>query len=72
MSSKRWLGCGLKLGGFAKAVLEHRDGAIHLLDLKTPGPPVKVVDRGTSTRWSACGRSLHFVAAGNGTSPLQR
>ena len=47
--------------------------AIYVLDLKAANAqPVKVVDKGSSARWSADGRSLYFVAAADGVAQLWR
>ncbi|WP_158885991.1 S9 family peptidase [Rhodanobacter sp. L36] len=45
--------------------------AIVVLDLHG-GPPVKVIDKGSSVRWSADGRSLYYVAPANGVAQLWR
>ena len=48
-------------------------GAIHVLDLSTAGAvEVKVVDKGSSARWSADGNSLYFLAPTNGVTQLWR
>lgn len=47
-------------------------GAIYVLDLDKGGQPVKVVDKGSSARWSADGRSLYFVAPAKGVAQLWR
>ncbi len=47
-------------------------GAIYVLDLGKGGQPVKVVDKGSSARWSADGRSLYFVAPAKGVAQLWR
>ncbi len=46
--------------------------AIHVLDLADGGKPVKVVDKGSSARWSADGRSLYFIAPAKGVAQLWR
>ena len=47
--------------------------AIYVLDLSaSDGAPVKVVDRGSSARWSASGHSLYFVAPAKGVAQLWR
>ncbi len=46
--------------------------AIYVLDLGKGGQPVKVVDKGSSARWSADGRSLYFVAPAKGVAQLWR
>ncbi|MEO9214606.1 MAG: S9 family peptidase, partial [Rhodanobacter sp.] len=47
--------------------------AIYVLDLaKAGGQPVQVVDKGSSARWSADGRSLYFVAPAKGVAQLWR
>lgn len=45
--------------------------AVYVLDLRG-GQPVKVVDKGSSARWSADGRSLYFVAPAKGVAQLWR
>lgn len=47
-------------------------GAVYVLDLDKDGQPVKVVDKGSSARWSADGRSLYFVAPAKGVAQLWR
>jgi dipeptidyl aminopeptidase/acylaminoacyl peptidase len=47
-------------------------GAIYVLDLDKGGQPVKVVEKGSSARWSADGRSLYFVAPAKGVAQLWR
>ncbi len=47
-------------------------GAIYVLDLHKGGQPVKVVEKGSSARWSADGRSLYFVAPAKGVAQLWR
>jgi dipeptidyl aminopeptidase/acylaminoacyl peptidase len=47
--------------------------AVYVLDLSASGgTPVKVVDRGSSARWSANGHSLYFVAPAKGVAQLWR
>ncbi|KZC40283.1 UNVERIFIED_ORG: peptidase S9, partial [Rhodanobacter sp. FW104-R5] len=46
--------------------------AVYVLDLAKDGQPVKVVDKGSSARWSADGRSLYFVAPAKGVAQLWR
>jgi len=46
--------------------------AIYVLDLDKGGRPVKVVEKGSSARWSADGRSLYFVAPAKGVAQLWR
>ncbi|HEY8586616.1 MAG TPA: S9 family peptidase [Rhodanobacter sp.] len=46
--------------------------AIYVLDLASGGQPVKVVEKGSSARWSADGRSLYFVAPAKGVAQLWR
>lgn len=46
--------------------------AVYVLDLAKGGQPVKVVDKGSSARWSADGRSLYFVAPAKGVAQLWR
>jgi dipeptidyl aminopeptidase/acylaminoacyl peptidase len=46
--------------------------AVYVLDLSKDGQPVKVVDKGSSARWSADGRSLYFVALAKGVAQLWR
>jgi dipeptidyl aminopeptidase/acylaminoacyl peptidase len=47
-------------------------GAIYVLDLDKGGQPVKMVEKGSSARWSADGRSLYFVAPAKGVAQLWR
>ncbi|MGS0997821.1 prolyl oligopeptidase family serine peptidase [Rhodanobacter sp. UC4451_H18] len=47
--------------------------AIYVLDLERKGAqPVKVVDKGSSARWSADGKSLYFVAPAKDVAQLWR
>jgi dipeptidyl aminopeptidase/acylaminoacyl peptidase len=46
--------------------------AIYVLDLAGKGQPVKVLDNGSSARWSANGRSLYYVAPAAGVAQLWR
>ncbi|EIL88222.1 dipeptidyl aminopeptidase/acylaminoacyl peptidase [Rhodanobacter fulvus Jip2] len=46
--------------------------AIYVLDLGKDGQPVKVVDKGSSARWSHDGRSLYFLAPAKGVTQLWR
>jgi dipeptidyl aminopeptidase/acylaminoacyl peptidase len=46
--------------------------AVYVLDLRKGGEPVKVLDKGSSARWSADGRSLYFVAPAKGVAQLWR
>ncbi|MEO5813160.1 MAG: S9 family peptidase [Rhodanobacter sp.] len=47
--------------------------ALYVVDLAAPlAVPTKVVDKGSSARWSADGRSLYFVAPANGVAQLWR
>ena len=50
--------------------------AVYALDLADPAAqgavPVKVLDKGGSARWSADGRSLYYLAAGDGVAQLWR
>ncbi|MEO8746265.1 MAG: S9 family peptidase, partial [Rhodanobacter sp.] len=47
--------------------------AIYVLDLSAKGAtPVKVVDKGSSARWSADGHSLYFMAPAKDTTQLWR
>ena len=45
-------------------------GAIYVLDLDKGGQPVKVVEKGSSARWSADGRNQLFVARFDGKGQL--
>jgi dipeptidyl aminopeptidase/acylaminoacyl peptidase len=45
--------------------------AVYVLDLHG-GQPVKVIDKGSSARWSADGHSLYFVAPAKGVAQLWR
>ena len=44
--------------------------AVYVLDLVKGGEPVKVVDKGSSARWSHDGRSLYFLAPAKGVAQL--
>ena len=47
--------------------------AIYVLDLERKGAqPVKVVEKGSSARWSADGKSLYFVAPAKDVAQLWR
>jgi dipeptidyl aminopeptidase/acylaminoacyl peptidase len=46
--------------------------AIYVLDLKKGGAPVKVVEKGSSARWSPDGHSLYYMAPADGVSQLWR
>ncbi|MEO9080232.1 MAG: S9 family peptidase [Rhodanobacter sp.] len=47
--------------------------ALYVLDLENKNAkPVKVVDNGSSARWSADGRSLYYLASAKGISQLWR
>ncbi|HEY8682892.1 MAG TPA: S9 family peptidase, partial [Rhodanobacter sp.] len=46
--------------------------AIYVLGLAEGGKPVKVVDKGSSARWSADGHSLYFIAPAKGVAQLWR
>ncbi len=46
--------------------------AIYVQDLGKGGQPVKLVDKGSSARWSADGHSLYYVAAADGVAQLWR
>jgi dipeptidyl aminopeptidase/acylaminoacyl peptidase len=47
--------------------------AIYVLDLsQAKSEPLKVLDKGSSARWSADGRSLYFVAPAKGVAQLWR
>jgi dipeptidyl aminopeptidase/acylaminoacyl peptidase len=46
--------------------------AVYVLDLAKGGQPVKVVDKGSSARWSYDGRSLYFLAPAKGVTQLWR
>ncbi len=47
--------------------------AVYVLDLSTAGAtPVKVVDKASSARWSADGRSLYYLAPAAGVAQLWR
>jgi dipeptidyl aminopeptidase/acylaminoacyl peptidase len=46
--------------------------AVYVLDLAKSGQPVKVVDKGSSARWSHDGRSLYFLAPAKGVTQLWR
>jgi dipeptidyl aminopeptidase/acylaminoacyl peptidase len=46
--------------------------AVYVQDLAKGGQPVKVVDKGSSARWSHDGRSLYFLAPAKGVTQLWR